>query len=464
MQHDRGERFEHLFSKFLNSETWTNPNCGFFWMAICTSWVTLISPEYNLEKLNSVFTFVKLDKPMRNSGQILKYAHQSLNHKAKWNNLDYTVESSCFPEGFKPTILKVNGNMKNNLKGYKIVFENALLEMRDFCHFDKKASKTYPCNDAIVVLVPYFFSSSDVDVLAEVANKHGLKSGQYFTNEEDCSFEALTNNNDVLFTEMFIFQGCEAKLLISFEIPVEEEPLRDILEFRIDHIDAPLRCTTKLIVIKTDESKSAPPWELEWSILIRFTLIWSVLITLMPLAQTLTYLLSCFFLVFSFTKFLPFSFLGISLCRDSWMSFSMSLAIANLLPLTSLGSFSIFPLLSFILFLTMFFILFILTYSLFIFLKNLTGGRFLPCSVNSFKNQPPASAFVKLLIWASVIVPSLYLFSFLFHTFFCFNFFQNLFSLNSLFYAAASVFALCFCPYLRVTQGISESQHFNSKL
>ena len=61
--------------------------------------------------------------------------------------------------------------MKNNLKGYKIVFENALLEMRDFCHFDKKASKTYPCNDAIVVLVPYFFSSSDVDVLAEVANK-----------------------------------------------------------------------------------------------------------------------------------------------------------------------------------------------------------------------------------------------------------------------------------------------------
>ena len=165
-----------MMSNFFNSETWANPKRGYFWLAPSTLWFESFDHfPYGsiLEDLKS-FTTLKLDKPMRNSGQILKYANQCLNYDASWNLTDYKVVSSCYPEGIEPTILNVKGTLMNNLHAYENIFEDALEEMRAYFDSTQEVQKMSPFQDNIVVLMPSPHNPSHVQALAEVATKLGL--------------------------------------------------------------------------------------------------------------------------------------------------------------------------------------------------------------------------------------------------------------------------------------------------
>ena len=53
----------------------------------------------------------------------------------------YQNDFSQYPPGIAPTVLKVEGNIKNNLEGNKTVFEEALQEMKKLGEFTKTVKK-----------------------------------------------------------------------------------------------------------------------------------------------------------------------------------------------------------------------------------------------------------------------------------------------------------------------------------
>jgi hypothetical protein len=219
-----------MISDLLNS--WAKRRTGFFWLATSSLWT-----ESSDFKGLSAFQEIKLDRPMRNSGKILQYAHQCLNEDASWNISDYNVDSSQYPQGIAPSFYRVEGTMKRNLSGYKAVFEKALLEMRDHVDFSKKVEKVNPFLDNIVVLIPSSFSKADVNELAKVATNLGFKSGRCFKKRADTNYEELVNENRVLFTDIVIFQGSEAKLMINFQTPIKDK-YKTNLDVRMYRIDA----------------------------------------------------------------------------------------------------------------------------------------------------------------------------------------------------------------------------------
>jgi hypothetical protein len=451
LQLDKGERFDVLISNFYKIETWTNPNRGFFWIATSSLWCNnyfwcqLDPHPYNLNNLNnlsSIFTSVKLDKSMRNSAEILKYADQFLNHEANWKNDDYKLDFSQFPEGIKPTVLEVYGTTRNNLHAYIATFEDALLEMRPYFHFKEEAEKRDPFRDNIVVFVPHFFRLNDHTVLSDVAKKLGFVTGFYLLQDEYCNYESLICKNGVLFTTKYVFQGCETKLLINFERPLDYV-LKNHIEARIDQVDALLRCTTKLIVIKTLESNS-PPLQLDWSILMRLTLISGLLINHMSSLQPLLPLLSCFFLLFSFTKFFQFPLFASFFSKSSWLSFSMSLVVGNLVSLKCSESLLMISLSQLILFICLFLSLSFLTLFLFWGLADYT----ITSSFSSSISHPMASFYVRLFNQSVILASFLYLFLYLSTFFFSDYLFQIFFPSESLLIAVASLCSLCLHPYL----------------
>ena len=390
-----------MLYRFLSVENWANPERGFFWLSTSTLWCDppFINHEKSLlSRLIELFTVVKLDKPMRNSGKILRYVDHYLNHDASWEITDYNVDSLCLPEGIAPTVFEVNGNMRNNLHAYINIFEDALLEMRAYSDFNREVEKRQPFVENIVVFIPSSFRISDVDVLEEVANKLGFNTGRYFVDVVHCSDKNLKSKHGVLFTDKFLYQGCESKLLINFEDPFKDYEKKDRY-VRMDKSDATLRCTTKVIVIKIVEDTNL---DLDWSILMRFTPIISVLITLMPWLQTSICLLSIFFLLFSFNEQLQSPLLASFFSKSSWLSFSMSLAIGNLL--------SEFPSLSVLFYFGLFFICyFFIFFMISFFFKKLIVWKFPPYSDRSSITESPVSFSIWLTTLAVAFLPFVYL-------------------------------------------------------
>jgi len=389
-----------MFAKVIKSmisncfTSWAE-RTGFFWLATSS----LCTESSDFEDLSS-FTKIKLDKPMRNSGKILQYAHKCLNENAKWTLTDYEVKSPHYPEGFDPKVYQVAGTIKRNLKGYKAVFKKALREMKKHVDGSKLVKNPDPLQDNIAVLIPDSFSKDDVDELTKVAKNLGFKSGRDFTKRTESSFQEPITQNEILFTDKYNFQGCEAKLLINFQTPIKEGFTYD-LDVRRDRIDANLRCVTKLVVIEVGEEESPSSLVLNWFILLLFTIFFQISIPFLDLSATSSSLLSCTILVFSFTPFFQYLFVSMS----SWLSVSMSFSLAtnvlsfssNVLSLISSPSSDVF-------------LISLLSYLFFFFFFVLLLCRSIPAlSFVLDITRPPLSLKLSSLLLSIALISSLYL-------------------------------------------------------
>ena len=152
-------------------------------------------------------------------------------------------------------------------------------------------------------MIPTFFTRFDIDELTKVANNLEFKTGIYFRQKENCDYDQLNNHNGVLFTDKFSYQGCESKLLIH--IQEFDKMFNSIdVEAQMNHIDATLRCVTKLVDIETFEEDSYPTksfWNIYQNIII--LILWLGLINWLSLSTHSMYLLSSSFFLFTLTPF-----------------------------------------------------------------------------------------------------------------------------------------------------------------
>ena len=193
---------------------------GYFWFA-----------STDKDNFSEAIEVMTLQGPMRNSGKILNYVQEKVRYRYRSN--DFKVDEQFFPQGFDVSVYPATEKML----GVDILsFEKALKEMMTFRVSEATLS------DMIVVLIPHeCYHESSLDLLLEVAENLNLSTIKYFSNDFD-ELPDLMKFQGVLFTDEYMFQGCEAKLVIII--------VYSDLRVYGGAINAMLRCVTKLIVVK----------------------------------------------------------------------------------------------------------------------------------------------------------------------------------------------------------------------
>jgi len=188
--------------------------------------------------ISKEFQLVNLERPMRNSGDILKYACSTL---TPCQDLDF---SKLFPfnEQLHPQSYKVE------IKGCEAKYVDLRLmeafnEMKVF-------------EDLIVVLLPDMGEEEKglVRTTIKVAKDAGFKEVITYL---PYVFDELPANlgkfRGVLITNIDLYQGCEAKLIIA--VALSKEDVIDSSSFVKSNVV--LRCVTKLIVVELDQEKKS---------------------------------------------------------------------------------------------------------------------------------------------------------------------------------------------------------------